>query len=232
MTAPVADDPLKELRSSGWLIIAVGVISIVAGVLAIAYPDITLLALAIFTGVNLMVMGVFSLVDAFASDADSGVRTLSAILGVLGLIAGLVVLRRPGETLRRADPRDRDLARRLGRRAAHPRPRGARGPCAAHARGLRRDRARRPDLDPPRSQPPHRRRSSRASASSCAARWPSTPAGTCARPATPPLNGSPPPPDDVPAPPLVSHGTQRADRRRLPRGRPVTASRPRSPRSG
>ena len=98
MTAPAAD-PLKELRSSAWIVIAMGAISIVAGVLAIVYPEITLLVLAIFTGVNLIIMSVLSLADAFGSDGDSGSRTLSAILGVLGLIAGLVVLRRPGETL-------------------------------------------------------------------------------------------------------------------------------------
>ena len=98
MTAPAAD-PLKELRSSAWIVIVMGAISIVAGVLAIVYPEITLLVLAIFTGVNLIIMSVLSLADAFGSDGDSGSRTLSAILGVLGLIAGLVVLRRPGETL-------------------------------------------------------------------------------------------------------------------------------------
>ncbi|MEA2387126.1 MAG: hypothetical protein QOJ22_1300 [Thermoleophilaceae bacterium] len=79
--------------------IALGAISILAGLLAIAYPDITLLALAIFAGVNLILMSVLSLFDAFAPDADGGARALSAVLGVLGLIGGLVVLRRPGETL-------------------------------------------------------------------------------------------------------------------------------------
>ena len=93
------EDTLTGLNSAGWIMIAAGAISIVAGVLAIAYPDITLLVLAIFTGVNLIVLSALSLVDSFHSDPDSGSRALSAILGVLGLIAGLVVLRRPGETL-------------------------------------------------------------------------------------------------------------------------------------
>ncbi len=79
--------------------IAAGAISIVVGLLAIAYPDITLLALALFAGINLILVGVMSLIDAFSPDADAGSKALSAILGVLGLIAGLVILRRPGETL-------------------------------------------------------------------------------------------------------------------------------------
>jgi uncharacterized membrane protein HdeD (DUF308 family) len=99
MTARTASDPLKELRGSGSLIMVAGAISIIAGILAIAYPEITLLALAIFTGVNLILLSVLSLVDAIRPGADGGTRALSAILGVLGLIAGLVVLRRPGETL-------------------------------------------------------------------------------------------------------------------------------------
>ena len=92
-------DPVSGLNNAGWIMIAAGAISVVAGVLAIAYPDITLLVLAIFTGVNLIVLSALSLVDAFHSDPASGSRALSATLGVLGVIAGLVVLRRPGETL-------------------------------------------------------------------------------------------------------------------------------------
>jgi uncharacterized membrane protein HdeD (DUF308 family) len=92
-----AANALKELKSAGWLIMGAGAVSIIAGLLAIVYPDITLLALAIFAGINLIVLSILSLIDAFG--ADGGGRTLSAILGVLGLIAGCVVLRRPGETL-------------------------------------------------------------------------------------------------------------------------------------
>ena len=99
MTAQTGSDPLDDVRSAGWLVIALGAISIVAGLLAIAYPDITLLTLAIFVGINLILVSLWSLVEAFSSSVDGGARALSAILGVLGLIAGLVVLRRPGETL-------------------------------------------------------------------------------------------------------------------------------------
>ena len=78
MTAPAAD-PLKELRSSAWLVIAMGTISIVAGVLAIAYPELTLLALAIFTGVNLILLSLLSLVDAFGSDVCGSMVSCVAI---------------------------------------------------------------------------------------------------------------------------------------------------------
>ena len=94
-----APDPLAGARSSGWILIAAGAIAIVAGLLAILYPEITLLALAIFAGINLMVVGLMSVIEAFDDEIDSGARALAAVLGILGMIAGLVVLRRPGESL-------------------------------------------------------------------------------------------------------------------------------------
>jgi len=99
MAEHAVSDPLAGARAGGGLLIAAGAISIVAGLLAIVYPDITLLALAIFAGINLIVLGILGLIDAFDDAADGGIRALAGVLGVLGMIAGLVVLRRPGESL-------------------------------------------------------------------------------------------------------------------------------------
>jgi uncharacterized membrane protein HdeD (DUF308 family) len=95
-------DYLEELRKSGVLVIVVGAISMVAGVLALAYPDITLTALAILAGINLILFGIWAMVDAFGRHGDgsgTGVHVLAGILGLLALIAGLVVLRQPGKSL-------------------------------------------------------------------------------------------------------------------------------------
>jgi uncharacterized membrane protein HdeD (DUF308 family) len=99
MSSNASPDPLAELRDAGWLLILGGAVSIAAGLLAIAYPDITLLALALFAGVNMIVLSALSLMEAFAPRSESTSKTVAALLGVLGLIAGLVILRRPGETL-------------------------------------------------------------------------------------------------------------------------------------
>ena len=45
MSADSAPNPLAGAHSAGGIVIAAGAISIVVGLLAIAYPDITLLAL-------------------------------------------------------------------------------------------------------------------------------------------------------------------------------------------
>ena len=72
-------------------------VSLVCGVLAIVYPDVTLLAVGIIFGFYLLMAGVFELVDAIVGDPAS--RALSAIVGVVALIAGLICLRRPGDSL-------------------------------------------------------------------------------------------------------------------------------------
>ncbi len=99
MSATVESTDVMNRRSGG-VVVAVGVLSIVAGILAIVYPDITLLALALIAGINLLLLGILGLVDAVTSDDDAGgTRVLSGVLGLLGVIAGLVVMRRPGESL-------------------------------------------------------------------------------------------------------------------------------------
>lgn len=89
----------SDVRQVGTLLIVTGVIGTIAGILALVYPGLTLLALALIAGINLLLLGVMSLVDAFSGDGDTTTRVLAAVLGLLGIMAGLVVLRRPGESL-------------------------------------------------------------------------------------------------------------------------------------
>jgi uncharacterized membrane protein HdeD (DUF308 family) len=88
---------VPQLGRNWWLFLILGLVSILAGILAIVYPDITLLALGLFIGVSLMFVGAMDIVEAISGDPGS--RALSAITGVLALLAGLVCLRRPGESL-------------------------------------------------------------------------------------------------------------------------------------
>jgi uncharacterized membrane protein HdeD (DUF308 family) len=88
---------VEPIAQNWWLFLVLGLVSIVAGVLAIAYPDITLLAVGIFIGVALLFVGALNIVEAISGDVES--RTLNAILGVLAVVAGLICLRRPGESL-------------------------------------------------------------------------------------------------------------------------------------
>ena len=98
-TTPVEPEVRGDLRQLGTVLIIAGVLGTIAGILALVFPDLTLLALALITGINLLLLGALSLVDSFSDDGDTGARVLSAVLGLLGIMAGLVVMRRPGESL-------------------------------------------------------------------------------------------------------------------------------------
>jgi uncharacterized membrane protein HdeD (DUF308 family) len=98
-TFPPSTELFREARSYGTFLIVAGVIGAIAGILALVYPDITLLALALIAGINLMVMGILALIEAFGGERDATARLLCGIIGILGLIGGLVVIRRPGESL-------------------------------------------------------------------------------------------------------------------------------------
>lgn len=90
-------DDVGSIAKEWWMLAVLGVVSIVCGVLAIVYPDVTMLAVGIIFGFYLLLAGVFELVEAIVGDVAS--RVLSALIGIVALIAGLVCLRRPGESL-------------------------------------------------------------------------------------------------------------------------------------
>lgn len=90
-------DDITSIAKEWWLYALLGIVSIVAGVLAIVYPDATLLAIGLIFGIYLLMAGVFELVNAIIGDTES--RALSAMIGIVALIAGLICLRRPGDSL-------------------------------------------------------------------------------------------------------------------------------------
>jgi uncharacterized membrane protein HdeD (DUF308 family) len=80
-----------------WVIVLLGAGCAVIGVLALVWPGKTLMTLGILTGIFLIVAAVMEILDAITGPADG--RVFSAIVGVLALIAGLICIRRPGESL-------------------------------------------------------------------------------------------------------------------------------------
>jgi uncharacterized membrane protein HdeD (DUF308 family) len=79
-----------------WVVGLLGVISIAAGVLALAYPDITLLVLGLVLGINLVLIGTaWVALGTMEPHSDSG-RILRILVGFLGILAGLICLVRPG----------------------------------------------------------------------------------------------------------------------------------------
>jgi uncharacterized membrane protein HdeD (DUF308 family) len=96
MTQPLRPDAADVLgrvgRHWGWAL-AFGIITVIAGIVVLAWPGPTLIVIAILFGIELVVLGIFRFVAAFGPDMTAGTRILYALLGVLSLIIGLYALR-------------------------------------------------------------------------------------------------------------------------------------------
>ncbi len=76
-----------------WLL-SFGILTLLAGVAAVAWPGPTVIAIAVLFGIQLVIAGIFQFVNAFAgSDLTGGVRVLSAVLGLFAFIVGLYAIR-------------------------------------------------------------------------------------------------------------------------------------------
>jgi uncharacterized membrane protein HdeD (DUF308 family) len=94
-----ADMLARVGRSWGW-VLAFGIISLLAGIAVLVWPDRTLVVVAVLFGIQLIVAGIFRFVAAFATDdLTGGTRVLLALLGVLSLIIGLYAVRHVYVTL-------------------------------------------------------------------------------------------------------------------------------------
>src|SRR5688572_25694678 len=101
-SSPTASPAARSItalgRSHGWRI-AFGVVTTLAGLLVIAWPGVTLVAVAVLVGLDLIVAGVFRIVTAFALDNDrGGARVLFVLLGLLLIVVGILCLRSPFQT--------------------------------------------------------------------------------------------------------------------------------------
>jgi uncharacterized membrane protein HdeD (DUF308 family) len=82
-----------------WWVVALGVISIAAGVLAIAYPDITLRVLGLLIGIYLLIAGAVWVILAVDEEGSPGAHVLRLIVGFLAILAGLICVVRPGASV-------------------------------------------------------------------------------------------------------------------------------------
>src|SRR3954469_6292510 len=88
---------LKPISHVWWMFLVAGILNLIVGVVAIIHPGFTLLALGIVLGFYLLIAATMGIVEGISGSAES--RALSIVLGVVALIAGIVCIRRPGESL-------------------------------------------------------------------------------------------------------------------------------------
>src|SRR5215213_10751506 len=82
------DSLASVARHWGWVLFF-GAVTLIAGVITVAWPEKTLVVVAVLFGIQLILNGINRLVEAFA--APSGM--LLALLGIISIIVGLWAVR-------------------------------------------------------------------------------------------------------------------------------------------
>lgn len=94
-------DPAQFLAALGrsWLwILGSAIVTLVAGIIVLVWPDGTLHVLAVLIGLYLLAAGVFRFVGAFGRE-DHGERLSGLLLAVLYVLGGVLCLRNPLQTI-------------------------------------------------------------------------------------------------------------------------------------
>ena len=97
MTADPADALVAIGRSWGW-VLAFGIITLIVGILTVAWPGKTVLVVAVLFGIQLFVSGIFRLVMAFTDDGE-GHRVAYALIGIFSILVGILCLRHLFQTV-------------------------------------------------------------------------------------------------------------------------------------
>lgn len=95
-------DPLahRMARTVKGTLIAVSIIGIILGIIALVWPGATLLTIAILFGSYLVAVGLFRVIAAITANSfGGGLRWMLGILGVLVIIAGIICLANPFSSL-------------------------------------------------------------------------------------------------------------------------------------
>jgi uncharacterized membrane protein HdeD (DUF308 family) len=92
--------PVGLIRIHRGELVAVAIIGIVLGVIGILWPGVTLLTVAIIFGSYLIASGVFRVTAALVADRlGTGLRWLTGFLGLIVIIAGIICLANPFQSL-------------------------------------------------------------------------------------------------------------------------------------
>lgn len=88
---------VQALAKNWWLLLLRGIAAIIFGLLAFAWPGLTLVTLILLYGAYALVDGVLAIVAAITGGVP-GSRWWLAMVGLLGIAAGLVTFLTPGLT--------------------------------------------------------------------------------------------------------------------------------------
>lgn len=78
-----------------FLTLLLGIIEVSAGVFLLKNPAIILPTFISIVGITVMMQGIFAVIVSFIDTRDSGMKLLEIVSGILGVVAGFLVLRYP-----------------------------------------------------------------------------------------------------------------------------------------
>jgi uncharacterized membrane protein HdeD (DUF308 family) len=98
-TASLSGRPMLHALAKGWwLLLLRGIASIIFGVLAFAWPGLTLVTLVLFYGAFVLIDGVIALIAAFSGGPKPLPTWWLVVVGLLSIAAGVVTFMMPGIT--------------------------------------------------------------------------------------------------------------------------------------
>jgi uncharacterized membrane protein HdeD (DUF308 family) len=97
MTADSAATEVREETGGWWLLLLIGVLSVVAGIVILAKPSNSLSTLAVIAGIFLLLDGILELVASLMRSTQS--RGMVAVLGVVTAIVGVLLIRHPVQSI-------------------------------------------------------------------------------------------------------------------------------------
>ncbi|MCU1528196.1 MAG: hypothetical protein JWP75_1959 [Frondihabitans sp.] len=93
--------PISSGTTARSWVIGAAIVAIVLGLIALFFPGASLLTVAILFGLALLAMGIFRLAIAIRGTAlPTGARVFTGVFGAIVLIAGILCLIDPGQSLR------------------------------------------------------------------------------------------------------------------------------------
>ncbi len=90
-------DEVRELKTVATAMLVFGVITLGVGVFLVADPEETLKVFTVIFGIFLLIDGILAIVAAVLGRIES--RALLAVVGVISAIAGLILIKKPFQSL-------------------------------------------------------------------------------------------------------------------------------------
>ncbi len=89
---------LHQAARNWWVLLLQGIVAILFGILALAWPGLTILALVAIFGAYALVDGIAAIAVAFAGRREHGVWWEMLLLGLVSVLAGVLTFLWPGIT--------------------------------------------------------------------------------------------------------------------------------------